>query len=66
MDLALLTGQRPADALKIMRADSREGALFVAQNKTGAKRANELVGELANVVSRITTRPRVRQSALAN
>ena len=63
MDLALLTGQRPADVLKIMRADIRDGALFVAQNKTGAKRAIEIVGELAEVVERIKTRPRVRQSA---
>jgi integrase len=63
MDLALLTGQRPADVLKIMRADIRDGALFVAQNKTGAKRAIEIVGELAEVVARIWTRPRVRQSA---
>lgn len=63
MDLALLTGQRPADVLKIMRTDIRDGALFVVQNKTGAKRAIEVVGELAEVVERIKTRPRVRQSA---
>ncbi|GCL66367.1 tyrosine-type recombinase/integrase [Pseudaquabacterium pictum] len=63
MDLALLTGQRPADVLKIMRTDVRDGTLFVAQNKTGAKRAIEIVGELAEVVERIKTRPRVRQSA---
>ena len=50
MDIALLTGQRPADVLKIMLADIRDGALFVAQNKTGAKRAIEIVGELADVV----------------
>jgi integrase len=37
--------------------------LFVEQNKTGAKRAIELMGELAEVVERIKTRPRVRQSA---
>ena len=58
MDIALLTGQRPADALKIMRADIRDGALFVAQNKTGAKRAIEIVGELAEVVGRIQARKR--------
>lgn len=38
MDMALLTGQRPADVLKILCADIRDGALFIAQNKTGAKR----------------------------
>jgi integrase len=63
MDLALLTGQRPADVLKIQRSDIRDGALFVAQNKTGAKRAIEIVGELATVIERICKRPRVRQSA---
>ena len=36
MDIALLTGQRPAGVLKIIRTDIRDGALFVAQNKTGA------------------------------
>jgi len=35
----------------------------VAQNKTGAKRAIEIVGELADVLGRITSRPRVRRSA---
>jgi len=63
MDIALLTGQRPADVLKIQRDDIRDGALFVAQNKTGAKRAIELVGELADVIERISSRPRVRRSA---
>ena len=63
MDIALLTGQRPADVLKIMLADIRDGALFVAQNKTGAKRAIEVVGELAEVVARIKARKRERQSA---
>jgi integrase len=63
MDLALLTGQRPADVLKILRTDIRDGALFVRQNKTGAKRAIELVGQLAEVIERIRSRPRVRVSA---
>jgi integrase len=47
IDGALLTGRRPADALKMTREDIHDGALFVAQNKTGAKRAVEVVGELA-------------------
>ncbi|WP_406622916.1 hypothetical protein [Acidovorax sp. SDU_ACID1] len=29
MDVALLTGQRPADVLKMKRADIRDGALWV-------------------------------------
>lgn len=63
MDIALLTGQRPADVLKNMRADIRDGALFVAQNKTGAKRAIEIVGELAEVIGRIQARKCERLSA---
>lgn len=63
MDLALLTGQRPADVLKLKRADIRDGALHVVQNKTGAKLAIEVTGELATVLDRIIKRPRVRYSA---
>lgn len=63
MDLALLTGQRPADVLKIMRADLRDGALFITQNKTGTKRAIEISGELAEVIDRIKARTRERLSA---
>lgn len=58
MDLALLTGQRPADVLKIRRADIREGALWVVQNKTGARIGIEVTGELAQVITRINERPR--------
>ena len=43
--------------------DIREGALFIAQNKTGAKRAIEVIGELADVIERIRARPRERLSA---
>lgn len=57
MDLALLTGQRPADVLKLTRADIRDGSLHVKQNKTGKKLAIEITGELANVIERITSRP---------
>jgi integrase len=63
MDLALLTGQRPADVLKIQRADLHDGALWIVQNKTGAKRAIEITGELAALIERIDARPRERLSA---
>jgi integrase len=56
MDLALLTGQRPADVLKMNRADVREGALWVTQNKTGKKLRIQVVGELADVLARIEAR----------
>jgi integrase len=62
MDMALLTGQRPADVLKIKRADLREGALWITQNKTGVKRAIEITGELRALIERINQRPRLRHS----
>ena len=62
MDLALLTGQRPADVLKIERSHIRDGALFIAQNKTKAKRAIEIIGALAELIERINARPRERLS----
>ena len=63
MDLALLTGQRPADVLKIKREDLRDGALLIVQNKTKAKRAIALTGELAVLIERINARQRQRSSA---
>lgn len=58
MDLALLTGQRPADVLKIRCLDIRGGALWIVQNKTGARIGIEITGELAAVIARISERPR--------
>ena len=37
MDIAYQTVQRPADVLKMRRADIRDGYLWVTQNKTGTK-----------------------------
>lgn len=58
MDLALLTGQRPADVLKLRRADVRDGALWIVQNKTGARLGIEVVGELAALLDCINARPK--------
>jgi integrase len=58
MDIALLTGQRPADVLKIQYRDIRDGALWVRQNKTKAVVGIEIVGELKAVIARISDRPR--------
>jgi integrase len=55
--------QRPADVLKIERKDIHDGALWIVQNKTGAKRAIEITGELAQLIERINARPRERLSA---
>lgn len=56
LDLAYLTGQRPADVLKLSRADLRDGALTVVQNKTGARLRVEVVGALAEVMARVDRR----------
>lgn len=58
MDLALLTGQRPADVLKLKRTDIRDGALWIVQNKTGVRLGIEITGELAATIARINARPR--------
>lgn len=63
MDLALLTGQRPADVLKLKRTDIRDGALWIVQNKTGVRLAIEITGELADAIDRINSRPRKAVSA---
>jgi integrase len=58
MNVALLTGQRPADVLKIRCSDIRNGALWIVQNKTGARIGIEITGELEAVIARISDRPR--------
>ena len=63
MDLALLTGQRPADVLKLKRTDIRDGALWIGQNKTGQRLGVEVTGKLAAVITRINERPRQAISA---
>lgn len=63
MDLALLTGQRPADVLKLKRTDIRDGALWIVQNKTGARLGIEITGELAAAIVRINESPRRAISA---
>ena len=46
MDIAYLIGQRPADVLKISRADMKGGEIWVTQNKTGKKLRINIEGEL--------------------
>lgn len=40
MDLALCTGQRAADVLKIVVSDIADGNLSISRNKTGKKAEN--------------------------
>lgn len=56
MDLAYLTGQRPADVLKLSRADVKDGAVWIRQNKTGAKLRINVEGELAVLLDRMSSR----------
>ena len=58
MDLALLTGQRPSDVLTMTRAHMRDGALWIAQDKTDARLGVRIMGELQRVLDRILARPR--------
>lgn len=58
MDLALCTGQRPADVLKITVTDIADGKLSIKQNKTGKKLRIAIEGELADVIARIMAKPR--------
>lgn len=56
MDLAYLAGQRPADTLRFLETDMRDGFLHVRQGKTAQKLRIEITGELAQVVDRIKAR----------
>ena len=56
LDLAYLTGQRPADVLKLAQTDIKDGALTVIQNKTGRRLRVSVEGELATVIERIKRR----------
>ncbi|MGE8319174.1 MAG: tyrosine-type recombinase/integrase [Comamonas sp.] len=63
MDLNYLTGQRPADVLKMRLSDIRDGALEVQQNKTKKKLRILLADdgvptELGGVIERIRGRER--------
>ena len=62
LDLAYLTGQRPADTLKIRERDIRDDLIAVKQNKTGHKLRMEIVGELDALIERI----KARKSALTS
>jgi integrase len=62
MDLNCLTGQRPADVLKMNDGNVRAGALHVKQGKTGKflrimLEQNGVKSEMARVIERIQDRP---------
>ena len=56
MDLAYCIGQRPADVLKCLRTDIKNGALWIRQNKTTTPLRFEIVGELKALIDRMLDR----------
>jgi integrase len=56
LDLAYLTGQRPADTLRMSFLHIKDGALTVVQGKTEQKLRIALTGELAELIERIKKR----------
>lgn len=62
MDLAYLTGQRPADVLKTTAADVQDGHLRVTQGKTGKRLRIALEGRLGALVE--TLRPHQREGVV--
>ncbi|MEJ7806993.1 MAG: tyrosine-type recombinase/integrase [Telluria sp.] len=56
MDLAYLTGQRPADALRMTEHDIIDGHLIITQEKTKQPLRIQITGKLAALVTRIEAR----------
>lgn len=56
MDLAYLTGQRPADVLSWTDEDVRDGVLYVRQGKTRERLRIATEGDLDDVLARIQAR----------
>ena len=56
MDLAYLTGQRPADALRMSQHDIIDGHLIVTQEKTKQPLRILVTGELSALIKRIELR----------
>lgn len=56
LDLAYLTGQRPADTLKMNGSDIANGFLLIDQGKTQKKLRISVTGELATLLGKIVVR----------
>jgi integrase len=59
LDLAYLTGQRPADVLKMRETDIKDGALLISQNKSGQKLRMSVIGQLEELLQRIGERKKL-------
>jgi integrase len=67
MDLAYLTGQRPADALRMTEHDFIDGYIIVTQEKTKQPLRIRIVGDLKVLLTRIEARKakhKIKTSAL--
>lgn len=53
LKLAYLTGQRPADVLRMSQTDMKDGYLFVRQGKTKVKLRIQIIGKLAETLREI-------------
>ena len=56
MELAYLTGQRPADVLKMRETDIRDGCIEIRQGKTSTPMRITIAGRLAEVIERCKSR----------
>ncbi len=56
IDLAYYIGQRPADVLKLIETDIRDGMLEYRQGKTGTPQRIAITGQLADLLKRIEDR----------
>ena len=66
LDMAYLTGQRPADVLKMDQADIVDGHLRIKQGKGKTKIRMVIEGELAALIARIETKPRMGTALINN
>jgi integrase len=66
IDLAYLTGQRPADVLKMRWDQVKDGSIWIEQGKTKARLQIGVVGELAALIERIKARGIVGMTLLCD
>ena len=66
MDIAYLTGQRPADVFKMKWSDISDGVLYIEQNKTGEHVRIAVTGKLAEVFDRIRSRKIIGKTVICD
>lgn len=66
MDIAYLTGQRPADVFKMQWTDIKDGVLTITQNKTGQIVRIAITGELETVLNRIRARKIISRNIITS